>query len=444
MSHWIKYFTLNFFNKKYADESQSRKLWNGVLAFSIAIIVLYIALCGMTIGTFPLHYDKSTSFKSFYHSLFEGDNALSIKLIEGKAYLGDDISGELIINTFVSDADKELYSMDGYNAIIDLRDGFATYNDFLIEFANDYEESKNLSYEEYMELSEAKREEYSAKITLTENAIAFTPQLIDGYVEYISTNGGDEDKQSVEDLKKDGVIPEENYGSVYAVYYEVKYSNFGTSYQAAPTMRNYYLDTYLATNDEGKSVYDNYVIILHDVAIASWQTDKGQLVSVSGYYGDNDLIVNSASSADELILDLQNSNKFAISINLLLYMGRAIFVLIFVWLLFPMFVSIIGFISKYKILSNYSAMAKTMGAFWFGSLIPALLFVIIASFFLSQTYVFYISIGILLVVNIIRTIMHYIPLIIEESKDKKLEKELALQEGDHIRDQADVDEGSAE
>lgn len=432
MLNWIKYFTLNFFNKKYADESSTRSFWNGVLGFLIAVIVLFIALCGMTISTFPIHYNKSNSFKGFYHSLFEGENPLSLKLVDGKMYFGDDVSDDLIINTFVSDSDRALYARDNFNAIIDVRDGNATYNDFILEFVNEYEDSKNLSYEEYLELSEAKREEYSSKITLTEKSITFTSELIDSYIEYINSNGGEEDTQSLEELKKDGVIPEESYGSVYAIYYELKYSNLvSSSYQTPPTMRNYYLNTYLATDDDGNSIYDNYVIILYDVAVASWQSDEGQLVSVSGYYGNNDMVINSADSADELLIDLQNSNKLAISINLLLYMGRAIFTIIFVWLLLPMFISIIGFISKYKTLSNYSAMAKTMGGFWFGSMIPSVLFVIIASFFLSQTYVFYISIGILLAACIIRTIIHYIPLINEERKDKKIEKEIALMDGEN-------------
>lgn len=57
MLDWIKYFGMNFFSKKYADESKTRSLWNGVLAFLLATILLYVTLCGMAKASFPMHCD---------------------------------------------------------------------------------------------------------------------------------------------------------------------------------------------------------------------------------------------------------------------------------------------------------------------------------------------------------------------------------------------------
>lgn len=425
MLDWIKYFGLNFFSKKYADESKTRKLWNGVLAFLIAVVVMYGAYCGMAIASFPVHYDNSAGFKAYYNGLFEGENSIAIEIKDGKAAYIEKDASSLVINTFVNEADREKYAKDGYNVVVDMRDGRATYNDCTVQFVNG---DLTISYDEYMELGEAKQSEYSPKLVMSERSLELTAEKIADYIAFISTNGDDDAKQSLEALKTNGVVIEENYGAVYELYYKVKYSGFGNSFASAPTMRNYYTNTYLATDDNGRSVYDNYVILLEDIAFASWHTDSGQMLSVAGYYGNENIIINAEGGADELILDLYNANTYSLAINYLLYMVRAIFTLCFVWLLLPMFMSVIGVIAKYNTLANYSAMAKTMGGFWFGSLIPTLLFIVIASFFMSQTYVFYIGIAILLATDIIRTIIHYVPLMAEEKKKKLAEKEKAQAE----------------
>lgn len=425
MLDWIKYFGLNFFSKKYADESKTRKLWNGVLAFLIAVVVMYGAYCVMAIASFPVHYDKSANFRAYYNGLFEGENSIAIEIKDGKSsYIGKDASS-LIINTFVNEADREKYAKDGYNVVVDMRDGRATYNDCTIKFVNG---DLTISYDEYMELGEAKQSEYSAKLVMSDRSLELTAEKIADYTTFISANGDDDAKQSLEALKTNGVVNEENYGAVYELYFKVKYSGFGNSFASAPTMRNYYTNTYLATDDSGKSVYNNYVILLEDIAFASWHTDSGQMLSVAGYYGNNNIIVNAEGGADELILDLYNSNTSSLAINYLLYMIRAIFTLCFVWLLLPMLISVVGVILKYNTLADYSTMTKTMGGFWFGSLIPTLLFIVIASFFMAQTYVFYIGIAILFAADLIRTIIHYVPLIAEEKQKKLAEKEKAQAE----------------
>lgn len=414
--NWLKYFSLNFFNKKYADESKTRSAWNGILSFLFAIVLLYAVLCLMANVTFPINYNKSTEFRSYYQGLFDGDNAISIKIQNGQASFVDD-SLDLVINSFIFDADREIYSSNGYNVIVDLRDNNKLYNDCRITYVKD---DVAIEYDEYIQLSDAKKEEYSKNREYGDDVVVFTEESVASYVAFINEHGSDENRAALEKLLTDGNVVSDNYGAVYELYFETKYDSKAT------TMRDYYLSAYLAVDSEGASVYDNYVILLNDIALAAWHADNGQVMSFSGYYTGLDLEVggdNYAQEADDLAIGIFNANKSSLAVNYALYMGSALFTMVFIWLLLPMVISIIGYLSKYYSISNYGAMCKTMGGFWLGSVIPALLFAIVASFFLSQTYVFYLSIGILIGVAILRTIIHFIPAIKEERQEKRQARE---------------------
>lgn len=412
MKEWAIYFFGNFFSKKYATESQERKLGNGILAFLLAIILMYVAFCNMSVASFPSHYDKSEDFKAYYHGLFDG-TALKMQLSDGKmAWVGEN---DHVINSFTNEDDREQYAKDGYNVIIDLRPCAELYNDCYVEYVSDYD-GKAISEEDFETLNDAKKEEYTAKLHMTDKTIVFTPELVAQYVTYITENGDDTAKESLSALLTNGVASESNYGKVYELYYKTRYSAFGSGFTTVPTMRNYYVSTYLATDSDGKSVYSDYVILLQDIAFASWKTDAGQQFSVTGYYGNEKITVSDGEGADELILNLFESNTAALNVNYLLYTVQAVLTLIFVWILLPMLASIIGFIAKNATLSNYGGMCKTMGAFWLGSTIPALIFVVVGSFFLSQTYVFYLGWGVLLATLLVRTVIHYVTVMVEQRR----------------------------
>lgn len=418
MLNWLKYFGLNFFNAKYARQSAERSLWNSLLSFLLAIIGLFVAFCIMATATFPTHYDKSTDFKKYYHGLFEGENALSLKLEDRKLSWGNATDNDFVINTYTQEEFKS-YAKNGYNVIVDLRDGSLLYNDCAVTFKKDKD---YITYDEYLELTEADKSAYTATLVMSDKNIEFTEELVDGYVNYVGINGDDDAKAELESYGEDGVIKSENYGKVYALYFKTKYSSLGSGFSTAPTMRNYYINTYLAVNSDGQSVYDNYVILLYDIAFAAWHTDDGQVVTVSGYYGDQASIVDknsSAESKDEFLIDLFKANKASLKVNYFLYMIKAVFVIGFIWLLLPMVIFILAMIAKVKTLTDYGAMCKTMGGFWLGSFIASLLFIVIGSFFLSQTYVFYLAIVIFVVVDLIRTIVHFVPLVRQEIIQKR-------------------------
>ena len=90
--------------------------------------------------------------------------------------------------------------------------------------------------------------------------------------------------------------------------------------------------------------------------------------------------------------------------------------------------TIIGFIAKSELLGSFSGLFKTSGAFWLGATIPTVLFILIGEFFLSQSYVFYLALGVELMTMLVRSVVHYVPLFIEESRKKKEEAAKAEQQ----------------
>lgn len=416
MLNWLKYFGLNFFSKKYADESKDRSLGNGVLALFIATIILFVAFCGMSKVTFSVRYGNSASFKEYYHGLFDGDHAISIAVEKGKASYAVD-GNNAVINSFVNDADN-VYARNGYNLVVDMRDGKTLYDDCTVEFVNNQNSADVVSYEEYQSFENSKKENYSAKLILTEKVKEFSAESVKEYVSFVNEHGDDSAKQTLATLENNGIVAEENYGAVWQLYFQTKYGALGNSFTSAPTMRDYYITTYLATDDSGKSVYKDYVILLSDIVLMNWTADDGHIMSVTGYYGDNALTVNSADSADQLMADLYDVNTLSVAINYFLFVVRAVLGLCVVWLLLTALLAIVGYLFKINAL-GFGAVGKTMGAFWLGSMLPALLFVLVASSLLTQTQVFYVAIAIWLVTDIVRTLVHCIHCVVQELKARK-------------------------
>lgn len=411
---WLKYFGLNFFDRSIASESKKRSVWNGILAFCISMALMYGALCVGTMASFSTHYKNSSDFTEFYREIFNGSDGIKLKISDRtmSAFDGD---GDLaMINTFANSDDREIYSKNGYDLIIDTRDCESLYSDFEARYINTSDASDIISYDEYQKLSVSAKSNYYAKLILSENAIVFTDDLVAEYAEYINSNG---DSDDVESLKALDLNDTANYSDIYELFYKVKYSGLGTGFSTVPTVRDYYINTYLATDANGRSVYDNYVIFLYDLAFASWHTDDGMRVVATGFYSDEDVeIYDNEENADRLLGDLYQTNSDVIKINYFLYMLRAISLVGLIWIIVPLLFSICSRIFKRKVFPGYTAVFKTIGGFWMGSTVPAIIFAVCASFKLSQASVFYMSIGIIIIIDIFRTLLQMIPDIVHSDK----------------------------
>ena len=422
MTEWLKYFFGNFFNKKYADQSANRSYGNCLLAFLLAMFLLLVTFSSATTIAFPSHYNKSGEFHAYYHGLFDGDNALSLSLNGGvmSASIGDNAADTVQINTYTSDVDRRMYSDGKYNLIVDTRDITNLYNDCTVEFVNTKNADDVLTYEEYKALSSTDAGNYSATLKMSENAIEFTAEKIADYADFVAANGDEKAKASLAKLKQNDVVPAEKYADMYKLYYSTKYGGFGTSFSRAPTMRNYYILTYLASDGKGGSRYENYVIILRDIAFFDWRTNDGLLVSVTGYYNGDGMQIDGKNieNADKLVTSLYKANTNAVWINYFLNIGRTALLLAICWVIIAIVVNVVGFVVKSDVLGGFGRQFKTIGGFWLGALIPSVVFIVIAAFFMSQTNTFYIGMGLMLATVAVRSIVHYAAVLIEEHKQK--------------------------
>ena len=74
--------------------------------------------------------------------------------------------------------------------------------------------------------------------------------------------------------------------------------------------------------------------------------------------------------------------------------------------------------AKSDALGGFGRQFKTIGGFWLGALIPSVVFIVIAAFFMSQTNTFYIGMVLMLATVAVRSIVHYAAVLIEEHKQK--------------------------
>lgn len=419
MVQWLKYFFGNFFNKKYAEQSAKRSYCNGLLSFLLAMILLLVLFATMAMAAFPAYYDNSQEFSAYYRGLFDGDNALSLSIVDGKADLtvaGND--SKKVINTYLDEQDKGMFSDGKYNLVVDVRDISALYNDCTVNYVNRSDKKKVIDYDKYMSLSDNEKRNYYVSVICGNEVLQIDEEKINTYVEFVVQNGSENAKNKLNAFVTDGKVAEENYGKVYELYFNARYNT------KAPSMRDYYIDTYLATDSTGASVYNNYVVLLKDIALFSWRTDNGQSVSVSGYYGKTRLTVNGTDleNADKLVKNMYAANSEAVWINYFLYMTRAALTAAFAWVLIPLLFTVIGFICKSPSLGNFGGVFKTVGGFWLGAICPTVLWTVVASFLLNQTYVFYLGVALTLVTMLVRTLIHYIPIAVTENKQYKAQQ----------------------
>lgn len=419
MVEWLKYFFGNFFNKKYAEQSAKRSYFNGLLSFLLAMVLLLVVFATMAIAVFPTYYDKSQEFSKYYRGLFDGDNALSLNIIDGKADLtvaGND--AKKVINTYLSEQDKGMFSDGKYNLVADMRDLSMLYNDCTIDYVNRSNRKEVIDYDKYISLSANDKRNYYVSVKYGNEVLRIDDEKINTYVEFIVQNGSEDAKNKLNAFMTDGKVAEENHGKLYELYFVARYKT------KAPSMRDYYINTYLAADGTGARVYSNYVILLKDIALFSWHTDNGQSVTVSGYYGKTQLTVDGTDleNVDKLVKNMYAANSEAAWINYFLYMTRAALTAAFVWVVIPLLFTVIGFICKSPSLGNFGGVFKTVGGFWLGAICPTVLWVVVASFLLNQTYVFYLGVALTLATLLVRTLVHYIPIAVTENKQHKAQQ----------------------
>ena len=434
MKKWIRFFSLGFFSHKLSKESTKRGYGNFLLGLILALIFLWVSFVGGDMLPFAAHYKNSHDFVATAHSVFANSDVnkrIEAEIENGVLKVrkhGNEYTEAILVNTFENEADKQNYSVNGYNVIIDTRpaDTLAEIEAYCI--SND---GQNLiiSYEEYLTLSTVARLNFDFKLKYTGNSLELNDEMIESYRAYVDALSS-ENKTTTEalanDLAQNKITKNEYNKAIYELYFTNYYPEI-TQYESeskVPLLRNYYYHQYITQGTK------NYLFVFDDYMAGSFETKQGIEMSFYGFYSDfeDGNLISEGASQDEANKAVDSFIKKAYSaiLPLSLYAyAMNVFAFIPFIALMPMVVTLLAYsiikLRGVESISSLGAMFKIVGSFlWISSVITILLNVILA-FFVPRNMMTVLPLVLFFIILLIRTIVF----VVKEAKSymKQLKQE---------------------
>ena len=434
MKKWIRFFSLGFFSHKLSKESTKRGYGNFLLGLLLTLIFLWVSFVGGDMLPFAAHYKNSPDFVATAHSVFANSDVnkrIEAEIENGVLKVrkhGNEYTEAILVNTFENAADKQNYSVNGYNVIIDTRpaDTLAEIEAYCI--SND---GQNLiiSYEEYLTLSTVARLNFDFKLKYTGNSLELNDEMIESYRAYVDGLSS-ENKTTTEalanDLAQNKITKNEYNKAIYELYFTNYYPEI-TQYESeskVPLLRNYYYHQYITQGTK------NYLFVFDDYMAGSFETKQGIEMSFYGFYSDfeDGNLISEGASQDEANKAVDSFIKKAYSaiLPLSLYAyAMNVFAFIPFIALMPMVVTLLAYsiikLRGVETISSLGAMFKIVGSFlWISSVITILLNVILA-FFVPRNMLAVLPLVLFFIILLIRTIVF----VVKEAKSymKQLKQE---------------------
>lgn len=424
MKEWAKSFFGSFFSNKIANDVVSRSVWQGILSFFLAVVLLFLGSVASVFAAFPVHLKHSAEFRSFLSATFNNDDGkgVALQIHSGRADSSVANENDKVINTYKDADDKSRYSSNGYNLIIDTRATATNFNDFDVSCVKKSDQTE-ITYEKYKLLPSKEKDDYKLSLVYGENEIEFTADKIEKYCEYLSTYATGETLQKFHAIAKDGAVAEADYPELYRLYFNEYYPDFANydNFGVAPTMRSFYIDKYLSTDEQGKP-YDKYLIVLEDIVFASWYTDRGTLQTLSGFYSKKDITLFEPTESElyDFVVTTYNGSANVVIVNFLINYLYASMALIAAWLLIALIMSVVGWIGKKPLLRSYGKSFKTVGSFAFIASLPAIVVSFICGFFISKTACFVLSLALFCATLLTRSIVYAIYAFVKSDKAEQM------------------------
>ena len=290
MKKWLKYFGLSFFSHQTAKEGTKRGYATVFLGFLLAIVFIWAGYAGADALPFGVHYNRSPDFVASARRVFANEDVarrIDIAIEDGSLKAkkhGSEYAESLLVNTFENEADRQDYSVNGYNVVVDLRPANTPAEVEAYCISND---GKNtvISYEEYLTLSEVARLNFDFKLKYTGRALTFTAESIESYRAYLDGLNAEtqaETRRLTNDLAENRITENEYNRAIYELYFANYYPEIKAyeSTSAVPLLRNYYYHQYLSQGVE------HYLFVFDDYMTASLETKGGIDVSFHGFYSD--------------------------------------------------------------------------------------------------------------------------------------------------------------
>ena len=397
MKKWFKFYFLGFFSHSASKEGAKRGYANIILSLFLVLVFIWAGSVGAYMLPFRAHYKNSPDFMEATHTVLA--NADIDKRIEAKIENGElklkkhdgEYAEELLINTIENDIDKQNYSQNGFNIVVDSRPANTLAEVEAYCVSNDGKETV-ISYEDYLSLSDVARLNFNFKLRYTGNELKLNDEAVDKYKAYID-GLSDEKKALAQKAEKDlldGNITKDDYNRViYELYFTNYYPDIKEyeSTSKVPLLRNYYYHQYI------KEGLKNYLFIFDDYMTGSFETKGGIETSFYGFYSkleDGAIVTTGASQREaNVAVDRFINNTFKSNwiLNAYTCLTNTITLIPFTALMI-----MVAALLSYSILklrgvesiSSLGSMLKIVGSFvWFAGLAAAAL-TMICSFFVNQ------------------------------------------------------------
>lgn len=400
MKKWFEFFGLSFFSHSLAKTGVKRGYVNVFLSFVLVLVFLWAGFAGANVLPFGSHYKNAPDFKESVHSVFansDADKRIEAEITEGKLKAkkhGGEYAECLLVNTFENEADKQNYLKNGYNVVVDTRpaDTLAEVKAYCV--SNDGK-STEISYEDYLALSDVARLNFDFKLKYTGNELKIDATSVEAYKEYLGTLSGevkDEVARLSGELSENKITESEYNRAIYELYFTNYYPEI-TAYESTskvPLLRNYYYHSCISLGVK------NYLFIFDDYMTGSFETHRGILLSFYGYYGrmDNRVVVKEGVSESEAKLSvdafIKDAFKSTVALNLYASAVNVFSLIPFIALMLLVVTLLTYSISKLRgveSIASFGAMLKVVGSFaWFSGIASAL-FTVIAAFFLKSNII---------------------------------------------------------
>lgn len=441
MKKWFKFFCLSFFSHKHSKEGARRGYTNVFLGFVLALVFLWAGFVGADVLPFGVHYNNSPDFRETVYAVFA--NTDTGKRIDAEIENGalkakkpeSEYTESLLVNTFENDTDKQNYSVNGYNVVIDMRpvDTLAEVEAYCV--SND---GKNtvITYEEYLALSDVAKLNFDFKLRYTGNGLVLDDASVAEYRIYVD-GLNDENKSATakldSDLAENRITKPAYNRAIYELYFANYYPEI-TAYEGTskvPLLRNYYQHQYIS---EG---IKNYLLIFDDYMTGSFETKKGMTVSFYGFYSDmeNGTFVTKGATEAQTRAEADGFIKSAFKGIWFLYaysyalntITLVPFIVVMLMVAALLAYSVLKLRSVDSVIS-LGAMFKTVGSFlWFSAAVSAVAAVGI-SFFVQRSRISSLQLALFFTVLVIRSVVFVI------QENKLYMKQLLQQEAEKAED----------
>ena len=418
MKKWFKYFSLGFFSHSISKEGARRGYASIILSLILALVFIWAGAVGGYMLPFGVHYSNSPEFMEATHTLLantDTNKRIDVVIENGglrvKKHNGE-YTEDLLVNTIENDTDKQNYSLNGFNIVVDSRPASTLAEVEAYCVSNDGKGTV-ISYAEYLTLSDVARLNFDFKLKYTGKALDLSDELVEEYriyVDGLSDENKNLTKKTADDLSTGKITKAEYNRAIYELYFTNYYPEI-TEYESTsrvPLLRNYYYHQYISKG------FNDYLFIFDDYMAGSFETKGGIQISFYGFYNNlkNGALVTEGISQEEANASvdqfIKNSFKANWILNAYACLTNTITLVPFLALMIMVAALLTYSILKLRSvesISSLGAMLKIVGSFvWFAGLVAAVLS-LICSFFVNHSIINVLPQALFFLVLVIRSII---------------------------------------